>query len=88
MDKPYIGVVLLLLVVVGCTFEGKYNGEKRILECKDFRDNEVFQFNTENIFSIKVRPSGRASFRVIDTEGRERYLTSTMESYMKCKELK
>jgi hypothetical protein len=75
------------VLAAGCTMEGGELAEKdrnKVMTCKDTRDGEVFQFNTNTIRNVRAGIGAPSSFDVTTFDGREMTLTSDTEAWIKC----
>ena len=84
-----IGVsALIVLLAAGCNMKGGDIAEKdrnKLMVCKDTRDGETFSFNTNTITNLRVGLVGApTTFNVTTTDGKEKTLSSTMETWLKC----
>jgi len=80
--------LIIVLLLAGCTIEGGgvVEGDlNKQMTCTDFRDGEVFTFNTNNITSTRIGFGVSPSVRLIDDSGRERAISDDMD-YLKCEE--
>jgi len=91
--KTYNKIALLLVVTwsallaAGCTVDGGELAESdrnKVMTCKDTRDGEVFQFNTNTIRNFRFGIGAPSSFDVTTFDGREMTLNSEMEAWLKC----
>jgi len=57
-------------------------------KCTDFRDGEMFYFNSNTITNMRAGFGTDHSYDMIDTNGTKHTMTSGMESHMKCVEVK
>lgn len=75
---------IALLCLFGCSpeIEDEYRG--LIIDCTDFRDGEKFSFNTDTIRDIEKNWSGVTGFRITTLDGKDKFLKSEMELYIKC----
>jgi len=82
-------ILTLLIVVSGCTFKAEPSDldfDGRLTNCVDTRDGETFSIirDREHIFNTRIGLNGIGYATIIDTDGRERSITSAMDSYLKC----
>ena len=87
----YLVITIFILSIVGCTAGGSISDEdkNKNFKCIDFRDNSVFIFNTSTITDTRIGFAGaESSYKIVDNNGTNRILKSSMESYMKCEETK
>ena len=76
---------LALIFLVSCSFPATPSGPDKLVTCVDTRDGETFSFNTGDVENLRVGYLGAETIvTVIDSEGRRRYLKSSMEAWLKC----
>jgi len=82
-------LLLASIILSGCTLEGSISKEdlNKQMKCVDFRDGEVFTFNSNNITDAKSTLGGEGSFRVTTDQGDNIRITSSMEAFIKCKQV-
>ena len=81
--------LLTLVLLVGCSLEGKVDGPYKWMDCTDLRDGERFSFHTSKIRDVRVDLlNGTGRFTVTDSTGQTRALSGAMESFIKCVERK
>ena len=83
-------ILYSLLLFISCTYEGKMAEEDRNKEmrCVDTRDGETFYFNTSTVTDLRVGILCSTSFYVVTSDSVKKRLTSDMELYIKCVEVK
>lgn len=77
----------IVLLAGGCTMKGGDIDEKdrnKLMVCKDFRDGEMFSFNTNTITNVRIGVGAPSAFDVTTTDGKKKTLSSTMEAWLKC----
>ena len=87
MNTVKILLVIFFIIFTGCTVESEVSESSlnKHCICKDFRDGEVFEFNTNDIRNVRVGIGTTTGFDVKDSNGKERFLSSDMDEYIKCK---
>ena len=87
MRGSYVKWFACLVLLAGCSMEGKL-AEKdlnKVMACKDLRDGETWEFNTNTVKNIRAGFAGGAtSATLTDSNGRDRTITSDMNAYIKC----
>lgn len=81
-------ILALPLIVSACSVDTGASVSKKdmnkLMVCKDFRDGETFQFNTNTVTNISQGIGAPTSFDIVTTTGKVMTLNSDMEDYIKC----
>jgi len=83
----YMRIILVLVLLQGCTGEAVPNRESRgkVMMCVDTRDGETFTFRGKDIRNARIGVGGADScFYVVDTAGKPRTLCKSQEPFIKC----
>lgn len=76
---------LLLIVLTGCTMDANVKVlESGTIECRDFRDDEIFRYHTDTIRNARIGVGASSHFTVTDTKGRTRTIREPPPDYLKC----
>lgn len=79
--------LISLLCLQGCTVDGgdvAEHDKNKIMECTDTRDGEKFSFNTNDVKNVRQGIGAPSAFDVTTTDGKEKTLSSDMETFLKC----
>lgn len=91
MNKLII-ILLASFLSYGCTIDAgdiSEQSKNKTMSCTDFRDGEKFTFNTSSISDIRQGIFGADShYDIVDSKGRTRIISDSMESFLKCEVLK
>lgn len=79
--------IILTSFISGCTMDGGSLSNEdmdKIVTCKDARDGEVFEFNTNTISNVRRGLGVPSSFDIVTIDGKKMTLNSSMETWLKC----
>jgi len=78
-------IILLALMLTGCTVRGEVTAPAQYMECRDTRDGEVWRYDTATVRDVRIDLlSGEASMSVTDTAGRVRIGSTADNVWLKC----
>ena len=80
--------ILILVLLVGCTVDADIQHSNKHMLCTDIRDGETFSYRTNTAHNARMGWGSDSSVDIIDDNGTERTLTSSMTAYWKCTEIK
>lgn len=81
----YLIVACMALLFAGCSMQGEYSGEHKIIDCTDTRDGEKFTVDSRTITNVRVGIGADSCFDAVDNRGVERTLCKSHQAFLKCK---
>ena len=79
-------ILITALLISGCTVNADITEQSRnrLATCTDFRDGEVFIFNTNTVTNVRYGFGVEHTMDIVTTDGKKRSLSIGMTAYLKC----
>ena len=84
--KQLLILLILFFMTNSCTYQGEVpeNQPNKTMRCVDFRDGEVFYFDTKTMVNARIGIFAPSTVEVTTYSGKKKILSSDAEVWMKC----